>query len=166
MFRLFGRQLERLKPSFRFQSIRRLSSPTDIAKHEVQPTTQIDEPFLNPDWYRTPQASDGPRCIAPDYPETEYRSYQLRDPYKKYTGDQQLRTEYGEPLDENCDILSAQSFDVETTYSIRYMLTSLAVAGAVFVGAVKFLQLFDHPDGWRTNAVPRQYPNMNREEDD
>lgn len=111
-----------------------------------------DQTYLDPDWFRTPQESDGPRGINPDYPETPYISHQARSPYQAYD-DSQLKRNFGETLNEDYDVLTSQSFDIETTYSMRYMLTGVAVAGATVFGAVQFINLFDDKNGWRRPTV-------------
>lgn len=81
------------------------------------------EPFyLHPHWYRFPRSSDDSRGIRPDYPDLslEKHSYQHRDPYVCYD-DQQFRRNFNEVLPEEYDILAMNSFDVEKTFSMRYL---------------------------------------------
>lgn len=97
----------------------------------------------------------------PDYPEVPFQSYQNRDPYGKYT-DPQSRRNFGEPVHERFDVLGTQSFDVETTYSIRYMLTGVAIAGGTFIGAVQLLNYLDDQDGWRRDVAERELPYLHK----
>jgi hypothetical protein len=133
------------------------SSATGKSKDEDVVPTGENGIFLNPDWYRDPKESDGPRCIQPDYPNIPFASYQNKNPYEKYT-DNQARRNFGEPVNEKFDILTTQSFDTETTYSMRYMLTGVAIAGATFYGAIQLLNMVDDKDGWRRDAAAREFP--------
>ncbi len=135
------------------RSIRYFTSELDKAKQE----NREDDFYLNPDWYRTPQESDGPRCIMPGYPEPPYKSYQARDAYGTFTN-QQERRNFGEPVHELYDVLGQDNFDIEQTYSIRYMLTGVGIAAATLFGTVQLIGLFDDKDGWRRNVVDREYP--------
>lgn len=155
MIRLLSRRHPRSCSSIR-QFGRTFSSskhePSELAHQQAEA-----EGYLHPDWFRTPLKTDGPRCIAPDYPETPFQSYQARDPYKKYD-DQQRRRDFNEPVNERFDMLSAQSFDIEQTYSMRYMLSSLGIAAGVTYAVIQAIQSFDEKEGWRTYAVPRELP--------
>lgn len=137
------------------------SSTNGSSKDEVVVPTGENGIYLNPDWYRDPKESDGPRCIMPDYPDVPFASYQNRDPYGQYT-DKQGRRNYGEPVNEQFDILTTQSFDMETTYSMRYMLTGVAIAGATFYGAIQLLNMVDDKDGWRRDAAAREFPYLEK----
>lgn len=141
----------------RFQASKISSAPSGDKEEKFEDPNV----FLNPDWYRTPQESDGPRCITPDYPDVPYVSHQFRSPYAQYTHPQ-ARRNWGEPVHELGDMLSTQNFDVEPTYSIGYMLKGLAIAGGVFVGAIQILNYFDDKDGWRRDVVPREYPYLHK----
>lgn len=139
-----------------------VSLPTSTPEQKVEKSEEIaEDPYLNPDWFRTPQASDGSRCIAPDYPNTPYDSYQNRNPHARYY-DQQRRRNFNEPVNERFDVLSAQSFDVESTYSMRYMLSGVGIAAAVLFGIIQTIQYFDEPEGWRKNVVPRHLPFLHK----
>lgn len=150
---LLGGSLQKTAQFRHFSS----SNSTGQSKDEDVLPTGENGIFLNPDWYRDPKESDGPRCIQPDYPDVPFASYQNRSPYKKYT-DNQARRNFGEPVNEQFDILTTQSFDTETTYSMRYMLTGVVIAGATFYGAIQLLNMFDDKDGWRRDAAAREFP--------
>lgn len=113
-----------------------------------------DNGYLNKDWFRKPQKSDGPRCIDPSYPNPPFASYQTKNPFKRYD-DPQLRRNFNDPLHENYEILTVQNFDVETTYSLRYMLTGVAIGAASFIGIIQLANYFDEPNGWRRNVVDK-----------
>lgn len=158
MLRLFSTRL--CRPSIPSRHLASLSA-SNAAPKSAPAEDAEEETYLNPDWFRNPKASDGPRCIAPDYPDTPYASYQTRSPYAQYY-DQQRRRSFNEPVNERFDVLSAQSFDVETTYSMRYMLGGVGIAAAVVFGAVQAIQYFDEPEGWRKNVVPRDLPYLHK----
>lgn len=138
-----------------------ITNTTGQSKDEEVVPTGENGIFLDPDWYRDPKESDGPRCIKPDYPDVPFTSYQNRDPYQKFT-DQQRRRNFGEPVNEQFDILTTQSFDVESTYSMRYMLTGVAIAGATFYGAIQLLNMVDDKDGWRRDVAAREFPYLEK----
>jgi len=129
------------------------------ANHANPSNDEIDPektPLIHPDWYRYPQKTDDPRQITPGYPDLPFESYQNRDPYKHYD-DQQYRRNFGEPLPEDYDILNVSCFDIENTFSIRYMLTGIFIAGATFYGVVQFISLFNEWSlSWRLNAAPSE----------
>lgn len=161
MFRLFSsRCVPRAAGLCRLQPARCFASSLPSSTGNNAPPAGSgsgEEPFLNPDWFRPPQESDGPRCIAPDYPDVPYQSLQARSPYAQWS-DPQLRRNLGEPVQEQYDALSTQSFDIEPTYSIRYMLTGLALAAGTFAGLVQLINLFDDKNGWRRDVAERDFP--------
>jgi len=168
MIRLFSRQVIQRGQHFYPQILaRHFASGIESTKGAVQISAEPpagsgqSEEYLHPDWYRTPQKSDGPRCIAPDYPDTPFQSYQTRSPYNKYY-DQQRRRDFGELVNERYDILGAQNFDVETTYSMRYMLTSVGIATGLVIAVIQVLNYIDDKEGWRRDAAPREFPYLHK----
>lgn len=132
-------QLRSLRSCFRcYGKLAQSSLPPRLSG----PNNDPDAP-LHPDWYHLPT---GESDIDPSYPrDIPFHSYQTR-PYERGN---QLRRRWGEPVHEEYEVLSVQSFDVETTYSIPYMLTGCLG----FIGTVGLLGwAWTHLDNGRSNA--------------
>lgn len=133
------------------QSTSTKSSP--MTESQYLKSLNIEEPF-HPDLWRYPDPSQdkGDHMIAPDYPRFEtFDSYQTRSPYQKWD-DPQMRRNFGEALPEHYDILSVQCFDVETSYSLRYMLLAVTCFFGSMFGIIQIINAIDDPK-WRTLAV-------------
>ena len=87
----------------------------------MAPRTRI----LHPDWSRLPMAEDDPRMIG-DYPDYGSRSYQERDPQRRYF-DQQGRRHFGEGVPEDYEALSVWAPDISRRYGWPWMLGGPAV---------------------------------------
>lgn len=129
------------------------SKSARMTESQYLKSLNIEEPF-HPDLWRYPDASQdkGDHMIAPDYPRFDtFDSYQTRSPYQKWD-DPQMRRNFGEALPEHFDILSVQCFDVETSYSLRYMLLGVTCFFGSMFGIIQIINAIDDPK-WRTLAV-------------